>query len=72
MTDGSLQQQYGSYKKRLEMAKVVGLHKEVAKKDLTAVLNDLSKDLEFLHSGISCLLCISHQLMQNYFRDNQV
>ena len=34
---------------------IVGLHKEVKERELTDVLNNLSKDLEFLQSGISCL-----------------
>lgn len=55
LADGSLQQQYESYRKRLEKAKMVGLDRGVAGRDLTNVLHNLSKDLEFLQSGISCL-----------------
>lgn len=55
LADGSLQQHYKSYRKRLEMAKTVGLDKEVAERDLTDALNNFGKDLEFLQSGISCL-----------------
>ena len=40
--DGSLQRQYENYRKRLEMIKTVGLHKEVAERELTDVLNNLS------------------------------
>ena len=55
LADGSFQQQYESYKKRLEKTKTVGLQREAAEKELTNVLHNLSKDLEFLQSGISCL-----------------
>ena len=55
LADGSLQWQYENYRKRLEVIKTVGLHKEVAERELTDVLNNLRKDLEFLQSGITCL-----------------
>ena len=55
LADGSLQWQYENYRKRLEVIKTVGLHKEVAERELTDVLNNLRKDLEFLQSDITCL-----------------
>ena len=57
MADGSIQWQYENYGKCLEMMKTVSLHKEVTHRELTDALTNLSKDLEFLQSGISSLIC---------------
>ena len=51
LSDGSLQEQYDKYKQRLGRAKTVGLHKESMVQDLTCVVKEVSKDLEFLQSG---------------------
>jgi len=51
LSDGSLQEQYDNYKKRLERAKTVGLDKESIVQDLICVLNEVTQDIEFLQSG---------------------
>jgi len=52
LTDGSLQEKYINYKKRLEMAESVGLCEENMVLDLSDVLNNINKDLEFLQTGV--------------------
>jgi len=52
LSDGSLQEKYGRYKKHLERAGTVGLDKESIVQDLTCVLKEVTQDLEFLKLGI--------------------
>ena len=42
LSDGSLQEQYDSYKQRLERVGTVGLHKESMAQDLTHVVKEIS------------------------------
>ena len=51
LNDGYLQEQYNRYKKRLELAEKAGLEKDKAGNDLNELLQDLVKDLDFIHSG---------------------
>ena len=52
LNDGQVQKQYEAYQKRLDSAKKLGLEDRNEIKDqLQMLLNDLTKDLEFLNSG---------------------
>ena len=51
LNDGSLQEQYDKYKKRLEITDKAGLKKDTILEDLENFLQDLIKDLDFIHSG---------------------
>jgi len=55
LNDGSLQMQFAEYKDRLGKAEKVGIKKEKAEENLDGVLQDLVKDLDFIHSGIPLL-----------------
>ena len=53
LNDGSLQEQYETYRKRLEFVKKLGLnieHCEVTGQ-LKRILDDISDDLKFIYSG---------------------
>ena len=52
--DGSLQKQFESYKSRLDIAATIGLKggKEVALKDLDMAKDEISKDLQYVTSGM--------------------
>ncbi|XP_065914473.1 uncharacterized protein [Dysidea avara] len=52
LNDGSLQKQFAEYKVRLGIAEKVGIEKEKVTEDLDAVLEDLVKDLDFIHSEL--------------------
>ena len=54
LNDGSLQKQYESYKTRLEVAAKVGLKggKEGALKDLNVVKDEISKDIQYVTTGM--------------------
>ena len=51
LNDGSLQEQYDKYKKRLEMMDKAGLKKDTMLDDLENFSQDLIKDFDFIHSG---------------------
>ena len=55
--DGSLQKQFESYKSRLDIAATIGLNggKEVALKDLDKAKDEISKDLQYVTSGMKQL-----------------
>ena len=55
LNDGSLQKQFAEYKDRLGKAEKVGMEKEKAEENLDGVLQDLVKDLDFIHSGMPLL-----------------
>lgn len=55
LNDGSLQTQFAEYKDRLGKAEKVGMKKEKAEESLDGVLQDLVKDLDFIHSGTPLL-----------------
>jgi len=66
LNDGSLQEQYDKYRKCLEMAEKAGLNKDTILDDLEAFLQDLIKDLDFIHSGTLWYFIQMHLLCYNY------
>ena len=56
-----MQEQFDVYKKRLTMAEKAGLNRSQAGEDLKSILQDLVKDLDFVHSGIY-ILCIATKI----------
>jgi len=52
LADGSLQKQYKEYRERLKNAEVIALDRRNACTELEKILDDIKKDLKFLHSGI--------------------
>jgi len=52
LNDGCLQKQYDKYRKGLQLANKAGLNKDTAIDDLEAFLQDLVKDLDFVHTSI--------------------
>ena len=52
LADGALQKQYKAYQQRLDVTKAMGLKRESRVQDLTTALSSLSKDLEFVQSGM--------------------
>ena len=51
LADDSLQNKYDDYVKRLQMAKVFGKTIRIAGKELSDILEDINKDLDFIQSG---------------------
>ena len=52
LVDGALQKQYKAYKQRLEETKEIGGRRQSTAQDLDSALSSLSKDLEFVQSGM--------------------
>ena len=61
LADGSLQKQYEEYRERLKNAEVVALERQNACSDLEKILDDIKKDLKFLHAGIIIIECTVEQ-----------
>ena len=55
LNDGQLQKQYEEYVSRLESVKKAGLVPECASNELTHILEDITKDLQYVQSGIGLL-----------------
>ena len=72
LTDGSLQEKYADYKKRLEMVKNVGLCEENMVQDLNDVVSNINKDLEFLQNRCVCGGCSIATCCDLFFRDYQI
>lgn len=51
---GCLQEQYNRYKKRLESVEKAGLDRDNVEIDLNGLVQDMVKDLDFIHSGKFC------------------
>lgn len=51
LNDGDLQKQYSEYKNRLQSVERAGLVQDNACADFKSILQDLTKDLEFIQSG---------------------
>ena len=69
LNDGALQEQYEVYKKRLTTAEKAGLNRSEAVEDLENILQDLVKDLDFVHSGIY-VLCIATKINFMFYKQN--
>ena len=54
LNNGKLQEQYERYKKCLELAQKAGLERDKVENDLNELLQDLIKDLDYIHSGKLC------------------
>ena len=52
LNDSQLQKQYEEYVSRLESVKKAGLVPERASNELTHILEDVTKDLQYVQSGI--------------------
>ena len=54
LNDGKLQEQYGAYRRRLELVSSVGLRcRTNTPKELLDVSKELEEDLDFIHTGKS-------------------
>jgi len=51
LADGSLQKQYEEYRERLKNAEIIALDHRNAFIELEKTLDDIKKDLKFLHAG---------------------
>ena len=63
LNDGYLQEQYDRYKKCLELA---GLQRDKVGNDLNELLEDLVKDLNFIHSGKSFIFDVNINMQVLY------
>ena len=52
LNDGSLEQQYADYRSRLQQIQDLKLNKQDIPERLESAILDITKDLEFLHTGI--------------------
>jgi len=53
LADGSLQKQYKEYRERLKNAEAIALDRRNSCIELEKILDNIKKDLKFLHAGIT-------------------
>ena len=70
LADGTLQKKYDDYMKRLRMAEVVGKNIRNAGKELSDILDDINKDLDFIQSGMVQLVQHINFIGSCFFRVN--